>query len=287
MTLQGKKRWVLNIQCIHDRVNSYSADSISSAIFFSITASSPQTTPPPLVGVVRSDNHGRTRPCACDVHGPHPHVQMTTITSTNRAPGRSSIVAAAFNWQCISQMETDSRLHFAVSLVILIALTDIGPTVGQTRGEADRIRMEDPCAMELQLQQGTRSNNLACPVDQSPIMESRCFNITDICDGQQFCSNGDDEGQGSPPGIECGKFFYILDASYCAHWYTDTQSGTNSTKFACSSNESIGVMQICDGNKDCSRGEDEHFKLCRSEGKNLCYNLCSSVSFRLDSTLQY
>ena len=111
------------------------------------------------------------------------------------------------------QMETDSRVHFAVSLTILIALTGIGPTVGQS--EADRIRTADPCAMELQLQQGTRSDNLACLAriqmpDQSPIIEFRCLNITDICDGQQFCVDGDDEGQGSPPRIVCGKFAVLL-----------------------------------------------------------------------------
>lgn len=110
-------------------------------------------------------------------------------------------------------METDSRVHFAGSLAILIALTGIGATVGQS--EADRIRMEDPCAMELQLE--TRSDNLACVarierIDQSPITEFRCFNFAEICNGQQFCTNGADEGldQDSPPRIVCNGEYLII-----------------------------------------------------------------------------
>ena len=62
--------------------------------------------------------------------------------------------------------------------------------------EADRIRMEDPCAAELQLRAGSVSDNLACFATEGnqPDMP-QCFNITDICDGNAFCRNGTDEGR--------------------------------------------------------------------------------------------
>ena len=35
--------------------------------------------------------------------------------------------------------------------------------------------------------------------------------------------------------------------------------------FVCSPTESVELMSICDGNKDCTGGEDERFTLCKSE----------------------
>lgn len=35
--------------------------------------------------------------------------------------------------------------------------------------------------------------------------------------------------------------------------------------FICSPTESVELMNICDGNKDCREGEDERFTLCKSE----------------------
>ncbi len=78
--------------------------------------------------------------------------------------------------------------------------------------EADRIRMEDPCAVEMQLQAGSESDNLACvamvednPQQQPDILQ--CFNITQICDGRAFCQNDNDEGRGftTPSQINCSK----------------------------------------------------------------------------------
>ena len=34
--------------------------------------------------------------------------------------------------------------------------------------------------------------------------------------------------------------------------------------FVCSPAESIELMNICDGNKNCNGGEDERFSLCKS-----------------------
>ena len=64
--------------------------------------------------------------------------------------------------------------------------------------EADRIRMDDPCAVELQLKDGSVSDNLACfPTEgsqQQRLDMPQCINITEICDGNAFCKNGADEG---------------------------------------------------------------------------------------------
>ena len=80
--------------------------------------------------------------------------------------------------------------------------------------EADRIRMEDPCAVEMQLQAGSVSDNLACVVleedsqQQVPAADMlQCFNITQLCDGMNFCRNGNDEGEGftTPSQINCSE----------------------------------------------------------------------------------
>ena len=85
---------------------------------------------------------------------------------------------------------------------------------GSGVNEADRIRVDDPCAVEMQLQAGTVSDNLACvaivednPPQQRPDM-LQCFNITQICDGNVFCENGNDEGTGftTPSQINCSMF---------------------------------------------------------------------------------
>lgn len=78
--------------------------------------------------------------------------------------------------------------------------------------EADRIRMDDPCAEEMQLQAGSVSDNLACValVEDNPQQQPnmlQCFNITQICDNSTFCQNGNDEGRGftTPSQINCSK----------------------------------------------------------------------------------
>ena len=94
------------------------------------------------------------------------------------------------------------RVHVAVSL-ILLAATVIKTAVAVS--EADAIRIEDPCAAELGLT--TQSDNLACvPIGEGDLAP-RCFNLTNLCDGEQFCSNGNDEGSGfsSATRITCGE----------------------------------------------------------------------------------
>ena len=78
--------------------------------------------------------------------------------------------------------------------------------------EADRIRVDDPCAVEMQLQAGAVSDNLACTaiVEDSPQQQPdmlQCFNITQICDGRALCQSGNDEGRGftTPSQINCSK----------------------------------------------------------------------------------
>lgn len=80
--------------------------------------------------------------------------------------------------------------------------------------EADRIRMDDPCAVEMQLQDGSVSDNLACVaiVEDNPQQVPdmlQCFNITQLCDGRSFCQNGNDEGRGftTPSQINCSEWF--------------------------------------------------------------------------------
>ena len=79
--------------------------------------------------------------------------------------------------------------------------------------EADRIRMDDPCAVEMRLRSGSVSDNLACIAIDNPQQQPdmpQCFNITQICDGIVFCQNDNDEGRGftTPSQINCSKEIY-------------------------------------------------------------------------------
>ena len=91
-------------------------------------------------------------------------------------------------------------------LLPLLLITVLSQPVSSIN-EADAIRLLDPCAAELGIAAAT-SDNLACfveLVDQAP--SSRCFNRSNICDGEIFCSNGTDEGMGftsSQSRIVCG-----------------------------------------------------------------------------------
>ena len=99
-------------------------------------------------------------------------------------------------------------------LFVLLLVTKAASGVN----EADRIRMEDPCAVEMQLEAGSVSDNLACVAgvedgqQQVPADDVlQCFNITQLCDGMNFCRNGNDEGEGittpSSSHINCSEWF--------------------------------------------------------------------------------
>ena len=164
---------------------------------------------------------------------------------------------------------------------MLFALSVIKPAVAIS--QADAIRNEDPCATELSLSRA--SDNLACvPIGEGEDLPTQCFNFTSLCDGLQFCGNGNDEGFGytSKAQIVCGEdawyrsiinahllrvariIYFAIDAEFAGSEGT----GSNST-FNCSSNESVDLIRICDGNRDCSKGEDERFILCKSKGVDI------------------
>lgn len=97
-------------------------------------------------------------------------------------------------------MKNKVQAYCGISLTVLV-VTVIHFAIATS--EADTIRAEDPCATELQLTNA--SDNLACIDAQGE--QEQCFNFTDICDGEQFCNSGYDEGVGftSSSAIVCGK----------------------------------------------------------------------------------
>ena len=94
--------------------------------------------------------------------------------------------------------------HYTVSLVTILTLIAIKVT--GINNEARLIGMEDPCAMQLRLESGSQSDNLACSTVEGNPEDQQCFNISDLCDGERFCTNGADEGLASTASqISCSK----------------------------------------------------------------------------------
>lgn len=85
-------------------------------------------------------------------------------------------------------METILKLFTLSSMMILNFILS-GQAVTRTNHQAMTIGNNDPCALEL----GTDSpsDNLFCPIDH----EKGCFNQSELCNGNQFCTYGFDEGE--------------------------------------------------------------------------------------------
>lgn len=84
-------------------------------------------------------------------------------------------------------MET---LHKLLTLSSLMMLNFIhsGQAVTRTNHQVMAIGHDDPCADELGVD--SPSDNLSCPFG-----ERECYNRSELCNGNHFCSSGYDEGE--------------------------------------------------------------------------------------------
>ena len=57
--------------------------------------------------------------------------------------------------------------------------------------------------------------------------------------------------------------------------------GTGVPAFECTSGENVTVDMLCDGNQDCTAGDDETTPLCESEPLHVCTNSSSLTTDNL------
>ncbi|XP_021915388.1 low-density lipoprotein receptor-related protein 4 isoform X2 [Zootermopsis nevadensis] len=117
----------------------------------------------------------------------------------------------------------------------------------------------------------------ACGQDEFSCSTGNCILKTWVCDGIPDCSRGEDE---SKCGVICE------DSQFkCGNISSNDSTSTSSrSTITC-----IGKKHVCDGKKDCSKGEDErncpHKKEC--ESGSMCHQQCVTLADGNDACTCY
>ncbi|XP_052231329.1 low-density lipoprotein receptor-related protein 1-like [Dreissena polymorpha] len=126
------------------------------------------------------------------------------------------------------------------------------------------------------------STTPACSHDQFPCYNGTCIPILQICDGVPQCSHSEDElicltttptvsttWSTSTPRLTAPWVTSTPDSTTPHHttmptWSTTSSLGCLDGFIACYDGSCIHWFQLCDGNPDCLRGEDEQY--CSTSG---------------------
>jgi len=104
------------------------------------------------------------------------------------------------------------------------------------------------------------TDNLSCPRLDDDL---QCYSQAQLCNNQTDCMGGSDEGE-NLVALDCGKnvpyIFMFLIFTCCSNILFAGEQA-----FFCSPGEPVPLTALCDGNQDCTGGDDETTTLCESE----------------------
>ena len=104
------------------------------------------------------------------------------------------------------------------------------------------------------------TDNLSCPRLDDAL---QCYSQGQLCNGTEDCMGGSDEGE-NLVALDCGKNVpYIFVFLIFTYYYNILRADVRA--FFCSPGEPVPLTALCDGNQDCTGGDDETTTLCESE----------------------
>ena len=100
----------------------------------------------------------------------------------------------------VKYIQTPRMRHYLKLLLVVLGLTGNGQTqtINSTLPQIRQIGEDDPCAAELGVP--SLSDNLSC--EFAPQGFARCYNRSELCNGDRFCFTGSDEGE-NIPALDC------------------------------------------------------------------------------------
>jgi len=105
------------------------------------------------------------------------------------------------------------------------------------------------------------TDNLSCPRLDT---ELQCYPEAQLCDGVEQCAGGSDEGT-NLVALTCeGKLVINSTSSHLINYFVHAVPRSASV-FSCTFGEEVDLDALCDGNQDCTGGDDETTTLCESE----------------------
>ena len=121
------------------------------------------------------------------------------------------------------------------------------------------------------------TDNLSCPRSDPDSESLQCITTSELCDGTNLCSGGQDEGENLST-LDCKTLKLLQHRSTYPKCllFTPSVSGTAEV-FVCTTGETVALSTLCDGNADCSNGNDETSPICESKKMKCNYMIYYAI----------